>query len=94
MSRIIELYREPKAGLPHQIVVGAPVADGGAVVDSISFYETGAFGGKAFRGPCFIIAFRDSAVRRVIPASQILDIAWETDDKPKNVQLKAPKGEE
>ena len=90
MARIIEIYREEKAGLPTHFVVGAPVAADSPAVDSISFYETGAFGGKAFRGPCYVVAFKDTNVRRVVPAAQVVDIAWEGDEKQKNVKLKAP----
>ena len=90
MARIIEIYREAKVGLPTQFVVGTAVVADSPVVDSISFYETGAFGGKAFRGPCYVVAFKDTNVRRVITAGQVVDIAWEGDEKQKNVKLKAP----
>jgi len=93
MPKIIEIFRESKLDLPTRFLIGQEITPNGPIVDSISFYETGAFGGKAYRGPCFVVAFRDSNIRRIIPAPQVIDIAWENDEKVKNIKLKVPEME-
>ena len=85
MSGIIEIWR--KAHHPHQpvrFVVGNPptLTDGEPVDDlivrSIIFRELGTLGKLRFDGPIFCISFVDSPVQRLIPASEITEIAYET----------------
>jgi len=95
---VVEIWRRPGAGLPVCYTRGeqpkfinsegalVPVEES-PVIKSINFYETGAFAGKAFRGPCFVIQFEESNLRRIIPATDIKDIGY---DVPEKVEPKIP----
>lgn len=53
-------------------------------VKSINFYETGALGGKPYRGRCYVIQFQGSeaeAMRRIIPAKELSEILWLNPEK-------------
>jgi hypothetical protein len=56
-------------------------------IKSINFYETGAF--SKHWGPCFVIQFEDSNVRRIIPAAEVKDICWAVPEKETAVETPA-----
>jgi hypothetical protein len=63
----------------------------GPEVSEIKFYETGFVSGKAYRGKCYAVYFKDSSVRRVIPAKYVLDLAVDTSaERPGDVVPKLP----
>lgn len=95
MPGIIEIWRSVQGvNIPVRFAVGEPPsvldAEGaldaivGPNVKSIKFYETGAIGGKAFRGSCFVVQFEESAVRRIIPAAVVVDVAYEVPENNGN----------
>ena len=85
---IIEIWRKPVGpGLPVCFTKDEQpkyISDAGTLaaitespaVKKINYYETGAFSGKAFRGPCYVVQFEDSPARRIVPADQVLDVCW------------------
>jgi hypothetical protein len=94
--KIISIHRDTKElALPEVFTVGSvPTIDGEAIehnppVKSIVFYETGAGNGKAYRGKCYLVSFADSNVKRVIPASSVVEIAYEADAEAKTKMKKA-----
>ena len=85
MSGIVEIWRRMGAtNLPVRFTVGNPaaLADGtvtdGPVVKHIDFRETGAMAGKRLNAPVYCITFEESFVQRFIPATEVVDIAYET----------------
>jgi hypothetical protein len=86
---IIEVWREATAeDLPVRFTVGQSPAAASPPVKSINFYETGAIGGKAYRGPCYVIQFEDSPMRRIIPAHCVVDVLYEVPQKEEPVTVK------
>jgi hypothetical protein len=92
---IVEIWRHNDLNLPVRFSVGDQPqfigADGNMItvadsppVKSINFYETGAFGGKAYRGPCYVVQFESSPARRIIPIDDVKDILWVNPEKPIN----------
>jgi len=94
MPRIIEVWRKSTTGIPCRFVVGQrPMmrpTDSGAdallvevedspVVKAIKSYATGAFKGDAFVGPCLVVHFVDSDIRRIIPAHTVIDVAFDSE---------------
>jgi len=85
---ILEIWRKTEVtGLPVKFTVDEPpsfVNENGALeiiqesppVKKINFYETGAFKGVAFRGPCYVVQFEDSNHRRIIPIKNVVDILF------------------
>jgi hypothetical protein len=64
-------------------------------VSAIKHYQTGAFKGDAYIGPCYVVRFKDCDVRRIIPASEVVDIAYNNDSpKPKTDGAVVPDLEE
>ena len=93
--KIISIHRDTDfEGLPDVFTVGSvPTIDGEAVehnpvVKTILFYEIGIT--KAYRGPCYLISFVDSNVKRIIPAGTMIEIAYEVEKEVKE-QLEKPK---
>ena len=96
--KIISIHRDVKeAALPEVLTVGSvPVIDGEAVehnppVKSIVFYETGV--SKVYRGRVFLVSFTNSNVKRVIPASSVIEVAYEADAENKTKLKKAETAE-
>lgn len=93
---IVEIWRKSVGpNMPVKFTVGeAPSfisAEGNLVpieqsppVKSINFYAAGAFSTKAWRNECFVVQFSESPVRRIIPAEEVKDIAWEVPQKNSN----------
>jgi hypothetical protein len=89
MPRIIEIYRgSAELGIPVRFTVGfAPLmvngetAEDAPEVKSINFYETGAFKGQAYRGACYVVQFVDSDIRRIIPATDVIEIAYDSESE-------------
>ena len=86
MSGIIELWRrERNPQQPVRFVVGAqPMLPNGSTaedvppVKSITYREMKTLGKNRFNEELFCISFEDSFVQRLIPASEITEIAYET----------------
>ena len=90
MPGIIEIWKKHAVpGAPVRFTVGLtpqqPNSDGVLVdvedaptVKSINFYLQG-LGGKAYREPCYVIQFEDSDIRRVIPATAVGEIGWDSE---------------
>lgn len=96
---ILEIWRKMKMpGLPVVFTIGESpkfLNDDGILtpieesppVKNINFYETGAFKGQAYRGPCYVIAFEESNHRRIIPAVDAFDILFAV---PEKSEVKTP----
>ena len=86
MSGIIELWRKERhPGQPVRFVVGnqPTLSDGDPVEDSpeiknIVYRELQTLGKNRFQEPLFCITFDDSPVQRLIPASEMTEVAYET----------------
>jgi hypothetical protein len=99
--KIISIIRDNKitVDVPNEFTVGAsPVINNdevGPAVSKIVFFETGYAKGQAFRGPCYVVSFEDSNVKRVIPANDnILEVAVELEtSKKKDVPELPVKGD-
>jgi len=98
MSGIIELWRKERhPQLPMRYTVGnfPELSDGSAVGDvevrSIVYRELKTFGKLRFEEPLFCINFVNSPVQRLIPASEMTEVAYETKeaDEVKTPSLEA-----
>jgi hypothetical protein len=86
MSGIIELWRKGRDGQqPVRFAVGAqPMLSNGTAVDdapivsSITYRELKTLGKNRFEEAMFCINFTESFVQRLIPASEITEVAYET----------------
>jgi hypothetical protein len=83
--KIISIARKQSgASVPELFVVGAPLIINGEVVigpdvTEIKYFALSTVYDKVFRGPVYVVKFKDSTVRRIIPAdNNIIDIAVET----------------
>jgi len=85
-GKIIQIWRNNggNVGLPVVFTVGeVPIMSHGApgddmpVVKKIDFRESGAVAGKRLDEPVFCITFEGALVERYIPASTLLEIAYE-----------------
>lgn len=86
---IIEIWRKVIVeDLPARFTVGQSPTDESPPVKSINFYETGAIGGKAYRGGCYVVQFEDSPMRRIIPSHCVVDILYEVPQKEEPVTVK------
>ena len=94
--KIISIHRDAgdlEIDVPEIFTIGEvpqisdePVDDN-PVVESIKFYETGFAKGQAYRGPCYVVSFVNSHVKRIIPLDTVKEIAVEMDaDKKKNAE--------
>ena len=88
--KIISIHRDSgELSLPDVFIVGSVPIIGDEVVEhnpavkSIVFYETGGGNGKGYRGPCYVVSFVDSHVKRIIPANTIKEIAYEAEKEKK-----------
>lgn len=102
--KIITLTRTEIKGLPTDYLVGySPVIageeaeHGDPIVKSIVFFQEGAYSQtkdqrvtfKAFVGPCYLVSFVDSPVKRVIPAEKVEDIGVDSEPEKKAVKKEA-----
>jgi hypothetical protein len=82
MAKIISLLRKNGgvAAVPALVVVGQPIADGGAVVDEIKYFkhESG-----LLAGPHYEVVFKEANTRIVIPLSAVLEVLFEVEKKEK-----------
>jgi hypothetical protein len=94
-NKIIEIWRkEAIAGLPVRFFIGSPpmyvgpdnglVATEGPAVSSI--ITTVEIKG-VYRGVCYVVNFTDSPTKRVIPAVDVADIAYEKTKKKEGVDV-------
>lgn len=91
--KIVELIRDAsKFGnivtIPSVFRVGTPVLDGGHTVSNILYCRDGYSGGVKGRRPSYAIKFIDSSEVRVIPESEVIDIAV-VEDKSDKAEKKA-----
>jgi len=99
--KIISLTRLQTVGLPTNYIVGTvPTIEGqetnadDPVVKSIVFFQEGAYSQtkaqlltfKAFLGPCYLVSFVDSPIKRIIPAEQVVDVAVDSEPEKKEVK--------
>lgn len=92
--KIVSLIRRETVGLPTTYVVGqipfvtdTEPNENEALVKSIVFFQNGAYSQtkeqtvtfKGFLGPCYLISFMDSPIKRVIPAEQMVDLAIDSE---------------
>lgn len=97
MAGVIEIWRRERAAdLPVRFTVGqAPMyANGdhvpdGPIVKNIDYRELNTLGTKRYHEPLFCISFEESFVQRLVPAGDVVDIAYETKkaEEPKTPQL-------
>lgn len=85
MSGIIEIWRKERhPQQPVRFVVGNPpsLTGGESVADvevrSIVYREGGTLGKFRFPSALFCVNFVNSPVQRLIPASEVIEIAYET----------------
>ena len=92
MPRIIEIWRDNGGiDIPVKFTVGevpqvlnengnlvGMEGDAPPVVKKITHVH-GAFGGKAYRGYCFIVEFEDTDIRRIIPEHAVVDIGYHSE---------------
>lgn len=78
--RIIQLVRKDSsdANVPLVISVGVPLVQGQEAVEKITFNRLAYNKGYQMEGPSYTIYLVGSTVRRVIPASEVTEIAVET----------------
>jgi len=96
MAKVISIHRETDLELPDTFTVGMVPSIDGAVVEhnpvvkSIAFLETGVSGifNARDRSGCYLVKFEDSNVTRVIPADQVAEVAYESEEKTKKSALK------
>ena len=93
MPRIIEIWRDSGGiDIPVKFTVGevpqvlnengnlvGMEGEAPPVVTRIKCYATGAVKGDAYVGPCFVIQFEDSDVRRIIPAHVVIDVGFDSE---------------
>lgn len=65
------------------IAIGEVILSAPAAVSDINFYETGASGSKAYRGPCYVLSFANSNTRHVVPAAEVALVIYETEEANK-----------
>jgi hypothetical protein len=94
-NKIIEIWRkETIPGLPVRFIVGSPpmfvgpdngliAAEGPAVSSIITAVEIKG----VYRGICYIVNFLESQTKRVIPAVDVADIAYEKTKKKEGVDV-------
>jgi hypothetical protein len=86
--KIISIVRKVANNIPDTFVLGErQIINNDAIPDvptvsAIKFQETGYAKGQAYRGPCYIVSFTESSIKRIIPADKnIVDIAVEMTTK-------------
>lgn len=94
MNKIIEIWRkETVAGLPVRFIVGQPPSsiingvltaiEGPAVSSIITTPEVK----EVYRGLCYVVNFVESRTKRLIPAIDVADIAYEKSKKKEGVDV-------
>jgi hypothetical protein len=85
--KIISLMRKHTGvdGVPNNFIVGFSPTEDSPPVKDIKFLETRV--AKIGNGPCYTIGFEGSNIKRFIPASEVVDIAYELDKKNDKVEL-------
>jgi len=99
MSGIIELWRKERhPEQPTRFVVGNPPTlsngdsiEDGPIIKSIIYREKRTLGKDRFSQELFCINFENSSVQRLIPASEMTELAYESKevDKVKTPALEA-----
>jgi hypothetical protein len=82
MAKIVSLLRKNGgiAAVPALVVVGQPIADGGAVVDEIKYFKHES---TLFDGPHYEVIFKEANTKIVIPLPAILEVLFEVEKKVK-----------
>jgi hypothetical protein len=79
------IIRNPKrvpTDIPCVFRVGEPVTEGGHVVKQILYCRDGYTNGPG-KDPCYIVKYEDILTVNQIPASEIVDITVDPEDKKK-----------
>lgn len=86
MAKIISLLRNNGgvAAVPALIVVGQPIAEGGAVVEEIKYFKHES---SLYNGLHYEVAFKEASTKAVIPAHAVLDVLFEVGEKEKKVKV-------
>ncbi len=82
--KIVEVIRDAKnLAIPIIFRVGAPVIEGGQIVSEILYCRDGYSSGSKGRRPSYAIKFADTSEIRVIPETEIIDMAIVPDEPVK-----------
>jgi hypothetical protein len=76
--KIIEITRDSTRipqGIPSTFRLGEPVMEGGHTVKEILYCRDGYSGGSKGRFPSYAIKFEESSEVRVVPESEVVDMA-------------------
>jgi hypothetical protein len=86
MAKIVSILRKNGhiEGVPSIIIVGQPIAEGGAVVDKILYrkYES-----EYFYGGHFQVDFKDALTKVIVPVTAVLEVMYETQPKKEKVEV-------
>jgi hypothetical protein len=72
------------AAVPSLIVVGQPIADGGAIVDEIKYFKHES---SLYNGLHYEVAFKDASTKAIIPANAVLEVLFDIAEKEKKVKV-------
>lgn len=83
--KILEIIRDVKnLAIPTTFRVGAPVIEGGHVVSEILYCRDGYSSGSKGRWAAYAVKFVDSTEIRVIPETEVIDMAVLPDEPTKD----------
>jgi hypothetical protein len=83
--KILEIIRDVKSlPIPNTFRVGYPVVEGGHIISEILYCRDGYSSGSKGRRASYAIKFVDSTEVRVIPETEIIDMAILPDDPSKD----------
>ena len=79
MPKIISILRKTEGApnVPSLIVTGRRIAEDGAIVKDIKYFE---YRSNFFTGSHFVVYFVDTSTRVVIPLSAVLDIVYDVSE--------------
>ncbi len=92
--KIVEIVRDARnLALPIIFRVGDPVVEGGHTVSEILYCRDGYSSGAKGRRPSYVIKFIDTPEVRVIPETEVFDMAILPDEPTKGKKDDAAKSE-
>jgi hypothetical protein len=86
MAKIVSILRKTHGvpGVPPLVVVGQPIAEGGAVIDKIIYRE---YKSDYFFGPHFQVDFKDAPTKVIVPAAAVLEVMYEIIPKKEKAEV-------
>jgi hypothetical protein len=90
--KIVEIIRSGKNapfGVPSKFRVGNAIVEGGHTVSEILYCRDGYNSGSKGKWPCYAIKFIETKEVRVIPESEIIDMAILPDEDVKKNSVKS-----